>query len=204
MLRAIKAAIWCLALAPLVWLLLLGFDNRLGPDPGKALVDGLGLWALRFLLITLALRPLRDLSGRREFIQIRRLLGLFAFFYATLHLGSGVLYVIGFSIADLLLALRERTYIVLGFAAWLLMVPLALTSNRWSQRWLGRRWVLLHRFIYPLAILACLHFIWLVRSDYGQAFFYGALLALLLLWRLLILRRAWRAWLSFRRFRSEN
>lgn len=189
MIRWIKLAVWLLALMPLVWSLWLGLDNRLGPDPGKALVDSFGLWALRLLLITLALRPLREITGVVAFIRVRRLIGLFAWFYATLHFAAGMFYVVGWSLPELMRALNEKTYIVLGALAWLLLVPLGLTSNQWAQRRLGRNWRKLHRLIYLLTLLACLHFIWLVRSDYWQPALYSSIAVLLLVWRLPLLER---------------
>lgn len=192
----LKMCLWALLLAPLGWLLYLGAINDLGPDPGKALVEGLGLWSLRILLLTLLMRPLRDITGSALFIRVRRLIGLFAWFYATLHFAAGIFYVIGYSWADLLKAFSERTYIILGLLAWLLLVPLGVTSNRWTQRRMGRRWVSLHRLIYPLSILACLHFIWLVRSDYRQPALYALFLVALLAWRL---PRKWRNWAVFQR-----
>jgi sulfoxide reductase heme-binding subunit YedZ len=188
--RWIKTCIWILLSAPLSWNLFLGFDGRLGPDPGKALVDSFGLWALRILLLTLVLRPLREITGRVEFIQVRRLVGLFALFYASLHFAAAIFYVVGWSLPDLAQALTERTYIILGLAAWLILFPLGLTSNRWSQRRMGRRWRTLHKAIYPAAIFVCLHFIWLVRSDYWQPAFYTFVLMVLLAWRLPIINRA--------------
>jgi methionine sulfoxide reductase heme-binding subunit len=182
MLVFIKTFIWIASLTPLSWLIYLGANNQLGPDPGKALVDGLGLWALRLLLITLLLRPLRDITRNNIFLRVRRLVGLFCWFYATLHFAGALFYVVGFSSGELLKALSERTYIILGLLAWLLLLPLAMTSNRWSQRKLGRRWVSLHRLIYPAAILVCLHFIWLVRTDYWQPALYSTLMVALL-WR---------------------
>jgi sulfoxide reductase heme-binding subunit YedZ len=195
MLTRIKIVIWLAGLMPLVWLIYLAATERLGPDPGKTLDDSLGLWALRFLLIALLLRPLREITGKPQFIQVRRLVSLFAWFYASLHFAAGMFYVIGWSWQDLLKAFDGRRYVTLGLLAWLLMLPLGITSNRWSQRKLGRRWRNLHRLIYPLVIFACLHFIWLVRSDYWQPALYAAFLIVLLCWRLPILR-AW--WLSVR------
>ncbi|HEY3699268.1 MAG TPA: ferric reductase-like transmembrane domain-containing protein [Spongiibacteraceae bacterium] len=183
MLVFIKLIIWIASLTPLSWLLYLGVNNQLGPDPGKALVDGLGLWALRLLLITLLLRPLREVTGNVVFIRVRRLIGLFCWFYATLHFAAGLFYVIGYSWAEITKAFSERTYIILGLLAWLLLLPLGITSNRWAQRRLGRRWARLHRAIYLIAVLACLHFIWLVRSDYWQPALYFFLLMVLLAWR---------------------
>ncbi len=197
---AIKSGIWLLALTPLAWLLWLGFNNELGPDPGKALVDNLGLWALRLLLITLALRPLREMTGKIVFIQVRRLLGLFSWFYASLHFAAGIFYVIGWSLPELTKAFSERTYIVLGIAAWLMLLPLGVTSNRWAQRKLGRRWRRLHQLIYPLAISACLHFIWLVRSDYWEPALYALILTLLLVWRTPL----WSRWLANRSRNNQS
>lgn len=189
MLTFVKVLIWIAALTPLSWLIYSGLNDQLGPDPGKALSDGLGLWALRLLLITLLLRPLRDITGNPVFIRVRRLIGLFCWFYASLHFAAGIFYVIGYSWVDLSKALSEKTYIILGFLAWLLLLPLAVTSNRWSQRRLGRRWVRLHRAIYLIVVLACLHFIWLVRSDYWQPISYFVFAVLLLGWRVPLLSR---------------
>jgi len=180
---AIKTGIWIAALMPLGWLGCLGSVDQLGPDPGKALVDALGLWALRLLLLTLSLRPLRDLTGLSAFMRVRRLVGLFCWFYATLHFGAAIFYVIGYSWDDLVRAFGDKTYIVLGLAAWLLLLSLAATSNRWSQLRLKRRWVYLHRFIYVAVIFACAHFLWLVRSDYWESVLYALGGLFLLMWR---------------------
>ncbi len=184
MLARIKAVIWLLALSPLGWLLWSTMRSQLGPDPGEAVVLFTGLWALRILLLTLLLRPLREITGKPQFVQVRRLVGLFAWFYATLHLLAALFYVIGWSWAELRGALIERTYITLGMAAWLSMLPLALTSTHWAQRKLGRRWRQLHRLIYPCALFAVFHFIWLIRADYLEPVSYLLLLLLLLGWRM--------------------
>lgn len=184
MLIFIKLIIWLVALLPLSWMVYAGLNNQLGPDPGKALVDGLGLWALRFLLVTLSLRPLRDITHQSIFIRVRRLIGLFCWFYASLHFAASIFYVVGYSWSDLLKAFSEKTYIILGFAAWLMLVPLGVTSNRWSQRRLGRRWVKLHRIIYVIVLFACFHFIWLVRSDYWEPMLYFVFALLLLVLRI--------------------
>lgn len=190
MLARIKIGVWIACLSPLVWLCWLAVQNQLGPDPGKALADNLGLWALRLLLATLLLRPLREATGKPQFVQVRRLIALFAWCYATLHFAAGMFYVIGWSWQDLLKAFDERRYITLGLLAWVLMLPLGLTSNRWAQRRFGRRWRQLHRLVYPLAVLACLHFLWLVREDYRQPALYALSLTFLLVWRLPPLRAA--------------
>lgn len=179
----VKAFIWLFATSMLGSVVWLGLNNQLGPDPGKTLSDTLGLWALRFLLLTLLARPLFDLTGQPIFLQVRRLLGLFCWFFACLHFAAGLFYVIGFSYSELLKAFSEKTYIILGLLAWLLLLPLGITSNRFALRKLGRRWRRLHQLIYPLSIFACLHFLWLVRSDYWEPTFYCLLLTILLCWR---------------------
>lgn len=180
----IKVAIWIAALLPLVMLLIDAAGARLGPDPGKTVVDSLGLWALRLLLLTLALRPLREITGHPQFVQVRRLFGLFSWFYASLHLLAASFYIIGWSWSAVLVAIQERTYILLGFVAWLLLTALGVTSTRAAQRFLGKRWRQLHQLIYPAAILGSLHFLWLVRSDYREPGIYILIAAVLLAWRL--------------------
>lgn len=197
MLVRIKFAIWIACLSPLGCLVYWAATQQLGPDPGKALTDYLGLWALRLLLVVLLLRPLREITGRPQFVQVRRLVSLFAWFYASIHLLAGMFYVIGWSWVDLLVAFDERSYITLGILAWVLMMPLGLTSNRWAQRRLGARWRKLHRLIYPLAVLACLHFVWLVRENYLEAVLYSAILVVLLMWRAPV-------FLSLKRFVSSS
>lgn len=184
----LKVCIWLLALSVLGGTVWRAVNNQLGPDPGKVLSDTLGLWALRFLLLTLLMRPLTDVFRRPLFLQLRRLLGLFCWFFASLHFAAGLIYVIGFTYPELIKAVSEKTYIVLGLLAWLLLLPLGVTSNRFAQRKLGRRWSRLHRLIYPLSIFACLHFLWLVRSDYWEPGFYCLLLTVLLCWRMPKLR----------------
>lgn len=142
-----------------------------------------GWWALTLLLATLAITPLRRLTGWNRVIQLRRMLGLFAFAYATLH-------VLTYFALDQLFDLRyiaedivERPYITAGFAAWLLLIPLAVTSTRRWIRRLGKRWQRLHRLVYPAAGLAVLHFLWLVKADTREPVVFGILLILLLLLR---------------------
>lgn len=199
----IKTAVWILCLAPLAWLLWLGGSGALSPDPGKALVDGLGLWALRLLLVVLLLRPLREATGVVAFIRVRRLFGLFVWFYATLHLLGASFYIIGWSWPQLATALQERTYVVIGALAWLLLLPLAVTSTRAAQRRLGLQWRRLHRLIYPAALLVCVHFLWLVRSDYREPGVYTAIVIALLAWRLWPGRHLRQRWSARREARGK-
>lgn len=179
-----RLAVWLLAGGPLLWLAWLVAGGRLGPNPVEFLEHYSGDWALRLLLASLALTPLRRWSGRAEVLRVRRLLGLWAFVWICLHFATYLTFDLEWSAALLAEDLVERTYITLGFAAWLLLVPLALTSTRGWQRRLGRRWRSLHRLVYPAALLGALHFLWLVKADVREPLVYLGLLAVLLAARL--------------------
>ncbi|HSW14904.1 MAG TPA: protein-methionine-sulfoxide reductase heme-binding subunit MsrQ, partial [Solimonas sp.] len=179
-----RLAGWALGLTPAAWLGWCILKARLGPNPVEFLEHETGLWALRILLATLAMTPLRRLTGRSEPIQIRRLLGLWAYFWITTHFSIYLTFDLEWSAAQLAKDLVKRTYITLGFSAWLLLLPLALTSTRGWQRRLKRRWLLLHRLVYPAAILGCLHFLWLVKSDIREPALYLGILGLLFALRL--------------------
>ena len=181
--KLVRAGVFVAAAAPFLWLLYLAVSNALGPDPARDVMHFTGEWSLRLLAITLSLSPLRQLGLWRYPFRFRRMLGLYAFFYASIHLvGFAQLYV-GWNGAILLEELLERPYISAGFAAWLLMLPLAVTSTRGWQRRLGPRWLKLHRLVYGAAIAGCLHLLWQARSDLGEALVYGAFFAVLLGWR---------------------
>lgn len=182
----LKAIIFLLALLPLP---LVVWQSGQGPDPGKTVVLLTGLWAIRFLIITLSLSPIRRWFGFAAVLGYRRMMGLYVWFYASLHLMAVLTYILGWSWSVFLEEFIERPYMALGILAWLSLLPLGLTSNRWMMRKLGRRWKLLHRSVYLTAILACGHFIWLIRSDYGEALAYSLLILLLLLARLPFLGR---------------
>lgn len=179
-----RLAAWSLGLLPLAWLGLRVAQGQMGANPVEFLEHETGLWSLRLLLATLAMTPLRRLTGRGEAIQVRRLLGLWAYTWITLHFTIYLTFDLEWSAAQLAKDLVKRTYIALGFSAWLLLLPLALTSTRGWQRRLKRRWLLLHRLIYPAAILACLHFLWLVKSDIREPALYLGILGLLFVLRL--------------------
>jgi len=176
----LKAGAHALALSPLA-LLVLGIANdTLGADPVARITHDTGTWALRLLLLGLALTPLRRLSGQAWPIRFRRLVGLYAFFYACLHLATWLVLDLGGYWTQVFEDLAKRPYITLGFSAWLLLVPLALTSTRGWMRRLGRRWGQLHRLVYAAAALAVLHYLWLVKADLREPLVYAAILALLL------------------------
>jgi sulfoxide reductase heme-binding subunit YedZ len=175
-----KALAHALALLPLALLVQGVLSNTLGPDPVAAITHETGNWALRILLVCLALTPLRRLTGQSWPIRFRRLAGLYAFFYATLHLATYLVLDLGQYWSQILEDIVKRPYITVGFAAWLLLLPLALTSTRGWMRRLGRRWSQLHRLVYAVGALAVLHFLWLVKSDLREPLIYAGVLALLL------------------------
>ncbi|MBX9402854.1 protein-methionine-sulfoxide reductase heme-binding subunit MsrQ [Lysobacter sp. BMK333-48F3] len=186
---AAKALVHALALTPaaiLAWQIREELAGRggLGADPVAEIEHRLGLWALRLLLIALAVTPLRQLSGQPVLLRFRRLLGLYAFFYASLHLAAYLILDLKQYWAQIFEEIAKRPYITVGFAAWLLLVPLALTSTQGMMRRLGRRWGQLHRLVYAIAVLAVLHFWWLVKSDIREPLLYATILAVLLGWRL--------------------
>lgn len=182
--RPLRLAVFLLCLVPFCWLLYGATTGTLGADPAEAIMRVTGEWSLRFLVLTLLVSPLRQWTGWRWVFRLRRMLGLYAFFYACVHLASFGHFYVGWTLAVLLEELRERPYITAGFSAWLLMFPLAITSTRAMQRRLGRNWSRLHRAVYVAAVLACCHLLWQARSDIGEALAYTVVIAVLLGWRL--------------------
>jgi sulfoxide reductase heme-binding subunit YedZ len=185
--RWLKVPVFLLGLVPAGILLLEAFGvagMSLGANPVEALIHSLGTWSLNFLLITLAVTPLRRLTGQAWLLRFRRMFGLFAFFYLLLHFlayaGVDQRFALGYILEDI----AERPYITLGFAAFLMLIPLAATSTRGMIRRLGPRWKQLHRLVYPAAILGVWHYYWLVKADVLQPLIYAALLILLLALRL--------------------
>jgi sulfoxide reductase heme-binding subunit YedZ len=184
-LRALaKPIVFVSALLPLAYLAFRAFTNRLGPNPAEDIQLTTGIWALRFLLVTLAITPLRRLTGWHRIIQYRRMLGLFAFFYAFVHLMSYVVFDVYFAFDQVVADIAKRPFITLGMAAFVLMIPLALTSTKGWIRRLGRRWQMLHRLVYVSAVAACLHFIWKVKVVIGEPVYYAAILGFLLGFRI--------------------
>ncbi|WP_285424174.1 protein-methionine-sulfoxide reductase heme-binding subunit MsrQ [Pseudomonas sp. efr-133-TYG-103a] len=156
----------------------------LGPDPGKALVDRFGLGTLIVLLVTLAMTPLQRITGWAGWIAVRRQLGLWCFAYVVLHMLAYSFFILGFDWAQLGVELVKRPYIIVGTLAFLCLLALAVTSNRYSQRRLGTRWKKLHRLIYAVLGLGLLHMFWIVRADLKEWSIYASIGALLLLLRL--------------------
>jgi sulfoxide reductase heme-binding subunit YedZ len=180
-----KAAVFAAALVPatlLTYKVLTGGD--LGVNPAETIQLSTGRWAFKFLLLSLAVTPARRLTGWNGVIQFRRMLGLFAFFYATLHLSAYYAFDLTFSLGQLLADTAKRPFIFMGMAAFLTMVPLAVTSTKGWIRRLGKRWTLLHRLVYLSAVCAAVHFAWKVKVFTGDPVWYAVTVAVLLGFRL--------------------
>jgi methionine sulfoxide reductase heme-binding subunit len=178
--RLAKTVVFILALVPLGWLIYAVFTGRTSANPAEDIILTTGIWALRFLLASLAITPIRRLTGWHRLIGFRRMLGLFAFFYAVIHLASYVAFDRVFQLGEIWDDVVKRPFITAGMVAFVLMVPLAVTSTRGWIRRLGRRWQLLHRLVYVSAAAAILHFVWKVKVVVGEPVYYAAILAALL------------------------
>jgi methionine sulfoxide reductase heme-binding subunit len=181
----LRAVVWLLCLLPAGLLLWRGFTGRLTANPIEYITLQTGFWALTLLMVTLAVTPLRRVTGWNEVIRFRRLIGLFAFFYATLHLLTYIALDRFFDFSEIGADILKRPYITVGFLAFLLLLPLALTSTGGWIRRLGRRWLQLHRLIYPAAALAVLHFYWkkASKADVSEPLLFAGTLGVLMLVR---------------------
>jgi len=189
---AAKPALFVLCLLPLAWLVYAAWADRLGANPAEALVRATGDWTLRSLCLVLAVTPLRVISATPQLARFRRMLGLFVFFYGVLHLLSYAWFDMGFDVPEIVRDIFKRPFILVGFAALVLLLLLAATSfNRAIKRLGARRWQALHRSVYAAALLALLHFFWMRagKNDFGEVAVYAAVVALLLGWRV---ARRWR------------
>jgi methionine sulfoxide reductase heme-binding subunit len=175
-----RVAAWALGVVPLAFAVKWTLESRLGPNPVEFLEHYTGDWTLRLLLTTLAMTPLRKLTRMSEPIRVRRVLGLWSYAFLCLHFSIYLGFDLGLSVVQLGADLVKRTYITLGFMAWLMLLPLAITSTSAWQRRLKRRWITLHQLIYPAAILGAIHYLWLVKADTREPLIYlGVLLSLL-------------------------
>ncbi len=188
---AAKPLLFALALLPFAWLLYGALADRLGPNPAEALLRGTGDWVIRFLCLTLLVTPLRQVTGWNALARLRRMVGLFAFFYGVVHFLCFAWLDMGFDLAAILKDIPKRPFILVGTASLLLMAPLAATSFNRAIKTLGaRRWQALHKSVYAVVLLGLLHFFWMrtAKNHFGEPLLYAAIVALLLGWRL------WRRW----------
>jgi sulfoxide reductase heme-binding subunit YedZ len=184
--RSAKPVVWLLCLMPFAWLVWGAANEALGANPAEYLIRATGDWTLRLLCVTLAVTPFRVIFGLPELAKLRRMLGLFTYFYVVLHLLCYSWLDMGFEWADIATDIAKRPFILVGFSAFVLLTPLALTSFNRAIRWLGaKRWQWLHRLVYAVAVLAVLHFFWMRagKSNFAEVFVYAAVLFVLLLWR---------------------
>ena len=184
-----KPAVFVAALLPLAWIAWKYFEGRLGANPIRELEIETGLWTLRMLAITLAITPFRRATGWNGVQKYRRMLGLFTFFYATVHLSmwAGVDWF--FAWGDMWHEIVKHKYILIGMLTWLIMVPLAITSTKGWVRRLGKRWTRLHRLVYIAAITGTIHYLWAVKKDTFFPLVYLAVFALLLAYRVIAARQ---------------
>ena len=184
--RLTKPLVFGLALLPFCWLLLAASTNRLGANPAEALSRATGDWTLRFLCLVLAVTPMRIITGLAALARFRRMLGLFVYFYAVLHLMSYAWFDMGFDLMAISKDIVKRPFILVGVSTFVLLSALALTSFNRAIKTLGsKRWQLLHKLIYVVAGLAILHFFWMRagKNNFAEVYVYGSVLGLLLSWR---------------------
>jgi len=179
-----KVAVFLICLLPLAALVWRAIHNGLTANPIEFITHATGDWTLRFLCMTLAITPLRKIFRQPNLIRFRRMLGLFAFFYGCLHFTTYIWLDKFFDLAEMGKDVAKRPYITLGFTAFVLLIPLAITSTAsWIRRLGGRRWQLLHRLIYVSAVAGVIHYYWLVKSAVLRPLIYAVIVAVLLLWR---------------------
>ena len=179
-----KPSIFFLSLIPLILIVYKTFTNNLGPEPIKEITHHTGEWALLFIVFTLAMSPLKKITNLNIWISFRRMLGLFAFFYASLHLMTYVGLDYRFDLENISRDILTKKFIFIGFAAWLLLVPLAITSSKKMMGILKHNWKKLHRLTYIIAIFAVVHFIWLVKRDLTEPLIYLFIILALLALRI--------------------
>jgi len=182
--RWLKAVVFLVCLVPAGYLVWLFYREDLTANPLEYITHFTGDWSIRLICATLAITPLRKLLGRPDLIRFRRMIGLYAFFYASLHLAAYLVLDLRGYWTQIFEEIAKRPYITVGFLAWLLLIPLAITSTQGMMRRLGRLWGRLHQLVYAIAVLAVLHFWWLVKSDIREPALYAGILAVLLGWRL--------------------
>ena len=184
MIKYFKPGIFFLSLIPFILIIYKIYFNQLGPEPVKEITHHTGEWTLIFICLTLSMTPLKRLTNLTIWIKFRRMLGLFIFFYATLHMLTYVVIDYRLDFSSISKDILTKRFIFVGFAAWLLLLPLTLTSSRKAVMFLKDKWKKLHRLIYVIAILGVVHFLWLVKFDITEPLIYAAIILVLLLFRI--------------------
>jgi sulfoxide reductase heme-binding subunit YedZ len=179
----IKPILFTVCLVPFIALVIGAVNNTLGTNPVETMTHETGEWTLRLLLVTLVITPLRRLSGKSWLIKLRRMLGLYTFFYACLHFITYIWLDQYFDWMEIIRDIPKRPFITVGFAAFVLLIPLAVTSNNKMMRRLKKNWVKLHKLVYVIAVLGVLHFLWLVKADTLEPLIYASILLVLLGYR---------------------
>lgn len=197
--HALRIATHVGAWLPIAWLIWQFQQDLLGVDPVREIILRTGKTTLILLILSLAVTPLNSLFGWKQLIPLRRPLGLYAFMYVSLHLAAFAWLDYGLNWAFIVDGIVEQRYVLVGFAAYLLLIPLAATSTKWAMRRLGKNWKRLHKLVYVIGVLGIIHFTWLVKNVYTRPILYGSVMALLLLARVGPVRRRlwrWRRWLT--------
>ncbi len=181
--RTVKPVLFFLYLSPMLWIIWNAVYGDLGANPVESVTHQTGDWALRLLLLTLAITPLRRLTGYSQLIRFRRMTGLFTYFYVSCHFLIWFLADHNLDFISMFDDVIERPYISMGFLAFVLLTVLAITSNNWSIRKLGNKWQILHRLVYVIILVVILHYIWLVKANYLEPLVYALIASILLLSR---------------------
>lgn len=186
--QGLKILVFIISLVPVSLLLYDAFTDQLGANPIETLHFRLGDWALRFLCLGLAITPIKKMTGIKELVRFKRLLGLYAFFYASLHFLVYICLDLSFSIEQLMDEIPKSPYIIVGLLTYALLIPLALTSTKKMQKRLGQKWRRLHRLVYLIAILAVVHYLWLTKIDITEPLIYMGVIGVLLGFRMIKFR----------------
>ena len=181
--KYLKKIVFILSLIPIFFIIYQIITDQLGPEPIKEITHHTGKWTLYFIVITLAMTPLKKITKLNIWINYRRMFGLFIFFYASVHLMTYVGLDYRFDLTSIGDDIIKKKYIFIGFSAWLLLIPLALTSNKWMMKFLKHKWKKLHRLIYLISLFGVIHYLWLVKRDLTEPLIFLAIISILLTFR---------------------
>ena len=182
--KYLKKIVFILSLIPIFFIIYQIITDQLGPEPIKEITHHTGKWTLYFIVITLAMTPLKKITKLNIWINYRRMFGLFIFFYASVHLMTYVGLDYRFDLTSIGDAIIKKKYIFIGFSAWLLLIPLALTSNKWMMKFLKHKWKKLHRLIYLISLFGAIHYLWLVKRDLTEPLIFLTIILILLAFRI--------------------